>query len=69
MFNDSRNESCEDHEYQSNIDSCSIAVNCLTAKWPSANENENINTLSDVTITVGPSQLLAVVGHVGAGKV
>ena len=44
-------------------------VNCLTAKWPSANENENINTFSDVTITVGPSQLLAVVGHAGAGKV
>ena len=66
MFNDSRNEPCKP---QSNIDSCSIAVNCLTAKWPSANKNENFNTLRDVTIAVGPSQLLAVVGHVGAGKV
>ena len=52
-----------------NTNDCLIDINCIRANWPSAEEKENKNTLTDVIITVGPGQLLAVVGHVGAGKV
>jgi ABC-type multidrug transport system fused ATPase/permease subunit len=57
-----------DRQRRPNDDCCSISIDCITAKWPSANENEN-NTLSDITITVDSGQLLAIVGHVGSGKV
>ena len=40
----------------------------LNVKWPAAGDTED-NTLTDLTFTVRVGQLLAVVGHVGAGKV
>ena len=50
-----------------------IDVNCITAKWPlpsgQHNVMENYNTLTAITIAVDHGQLIAVVGHVGAGKV
>jgi len=51
-----------------NLSDCLIDVNQLTVKWPAAGETED-NTLTDLTFTVRPGQLLAVVGQVGAGKV
>ena len=43
----------------------------LTAKWSAAREEVGPNDfkLSDISLTVHSGQLLAVVGHVGAGKV
>ena len=51
-----------------NLSDCLIDVNQLTVKWPAAAETED-NTLTDLSFTVRPGQLLAVVGQVGAGKV
>ena len=50
------------------LSDCLIDVNQLTVKWPAAGETED-NTLTDLTFTVRPGQLLAIVGQVGAGKV
>ena len=43
----------------------------LTAKWSAVQEEVGPNDfkLSDISLTVHPGQLLAVIGHVGAGKV
>lgn len=51
-----------------NLSDCLIDVNQLTVKWPAAGDTED-NTLTDLTFTVRPGQLLAVIGQVGAGKV
>ena len=59
-----------DREDRPNANDCLIDLNHITAKWPSStNDGANSNTLTDVTINVGPGQLLVVVGPVGAGKV
>ena len=43
-----------------------IELDRVTAKWPSATEG---NTLSNLSFTVRPGQVMAVVGQVGSGKV
>jgi len=48
--------------------SCGVVLENVTVKWP-ASADEEENTLTDVSLRVGPGQTLAVVGHVGAGKV
>ena len=40
----------------------------MAVKWPSAPKSEE-NTLAEVSFTIRPGQVLAVVGHVGSGKV
>lgn len=47
---------------------CLVELNHVTAKWPAADEKED-NTLTDISFVVRPGQTLAVIGHVGAGKV
>ena len=52
------------------LSDCLVEVDQLTVKWPSIEEEETEgNTLTDVSLTVRPGQLLIVVGQVGAGKV
>ena len=47
-----------------------IRVDHLTAQWPQPNaEKSTENTLTHLSFTVRPGQLLAVIGQVGAGKV
>jgi len=43
-----------------------VDLDRVTAKWPSATEG---NTLSNLSFTVRPGQVMAVVGQVGSGKV
>lgn len=50
------------------LSDCGIDLNQVTVKWPAAAESEE-NTLTDISFTVRPGQVLAVVGQVGAGKV
>ncbi len=47
---------------------CKIKCRDITVKWPAAGESEG-NTLEEVSFTVLPGQVLAVVGQVGSGKV
>ena len=53
-------------------DQCRVCLDHVTVKWPSTgteNDLELKNTLSDISFDVRASQLLAVVGQVGSGKV
>ena len=50
------------------LNQCEIELKQVTVKWPSAGEQEDY-TLKDVSVTVRPGQILAVVGPVGSGKV
>ena len=46
-----------DREDRPNANDCLIDLNHITAKWPSStNDGANSNTLTDVTINVGPGQ-------------
>ena len=47
---------------------CKIECEHVTVKWPAAGESEG-NTLTNVSFSVRPGQVLAVVGQVGSGKV
>ena len=52
------------------LSDCLVEVDQLTVKWPSIEEEETEgNTLTNISLTVRPGQLLIVVGQVGAGKV
>jgi len=55
-------------EIRPKSENCSIIFDRVTVKWPAAGEQED-NTLTDISFTVQPGQILAVVGHVGSGKV
>ena len=55
-------------EIRPKLEDCSIIFDRVTVKWPAAGEQED-NTLTDISFTVQPGQILAVVGHVGSGKV
>ncbi len=44
----------------------SIRIENLSAKW---NPNYDENTLTDINLKVKPGQLVAIIGHVGSGKV
>jgi len=50
------------------LEDCKIDCQNVTVKWPAAAETED-NTLTDVSFSVSPGQVLAVVGQVGSGKV
>lgn len=50
------------------LEDCKIDCQNVTVKWPAAAETEE-NTLTDVSFSVAPGQVLAVVGQVGSGKV
>ena len=45
---------------------CIVDLDKVTAKWPSATEG---NTLTNLSFTVRPGQVMAIVGQVGSGKV
>ena len=47
---------------------CGVDLNGVTVKWPAADEQED-DTLKEISFRVQPNQVLAVVGHVGSGKV
>ena len=49
-------------------DQCGVDSTDVTVKWPSADEQED-DTLKNISFKVKPRQVLAVVGHVGSGKV
>lgn len=55
-----------------NLIDCRIKCKNATAKWPSAStdgQEDDGNTLKDVSFVVKPGQLMAIIGHVGSGKV
>lgn len=45
-----------------------VQVDNLSVKWPASGQTED-NTLTYLSSTIRPGQLLAVFGQVGAGKV
>jgi len=45
----------------------SVSVEKVTAKWPSSTMEGN--TLTDLSFTAEPGQLISIVGQVGSGKV
>jgi len=47
---------------------CGVEFDRIRVKWPTADENDD-QTLKDISFRVKPGQVLAVVGHVGSGKV
>ena len=47
---------------------CEINLSGVTVKWPASDEQEE-DTLKDISFRVKPGQVLAIVGHVGSGKV
>ena len=50
----------------------SIECTNATVKWPSgslANKQDEGNVLTDVSFTVNPGQITAIIGKVGCGKV
>ena len=47
---------------------CVIDVKSVTTDWPTEEEFDD-HTLTNVSFTVGPGQILAVVGQTGSGKV
>lgn len=49
-------------------DECGVDLTEVTVKWPIADEQEG-NTLKNISFGVKPGQVLAIVGHVGSGKV
>jgi ABC-type multidrug transport system fused ATPase/permease subunit len=53
---------------------CKVECQKVTAKWPAQIAESSLledpdYTLRDISFKVGPSQVLAVVGKVGSGKV
>ena len=50
------------------ISQCGVWLNKVSIRWPNASETER-DTLSDISLSVKPGQLVAIVGPVGAGKV
>jgi len=56
-----------------NLNGCRIKCKNATAKWPSSastdGQEENGNTLKNISFVVEPGQLMAIIGHVGSGKV
>ena len=67
MLDEITNSNCETKRPL--LSDCLLEVNQLTTKWPTVEEQHEGNTLTDVSLTVRPGQLLIVVGQVGAGKV
>lgn len=55
-------------EVRQPLSECIVELNHATVKWPAAGEKED-HTLIDISFTVRPGQVLAIVGQVGAGKV
>ena len=49
-------------------DQCGVEFTGVSVKWPAA-EDQVEDTLIDISFGVSPGQVLAVVGHVGSGKV
>lgn len=69
MLDDVKHAAEEPEKPETSMDGpLQIELDKVTVKWPTASEQEK-NTLSDVTLTVRPGQILAVVGPVGCGKV
>lgn len=53
--------------YTNDIDnSYGIVISNATAKWI---KNQTVNTIEDINLIVKPDELIAIIGHVGAGKV
>lgn len=50
------------------LSDCLVELNQLTVKWPAAGEKED-NTLTNISFTIRPGQVFAIVGQVGSGKV
>lgn len=47
-----------------------VELKQVTTTWPSAAFDSDLsNTLTNISFTAEPGQLIAVVGHVGSGKV
>ncbi|XP_045033103.1 ATP-binding cassette subfamily C member 4 isoform X4 [Daphnia magna] len=49
------------------LSDCLVELNQLTVKWPAAGEKED-NTLTNISFTIRPGQVFAIVGQVGSGK-
>ena len=49
-------------------DQCGVDFIGVSAKWQASEEKDD-DTLKEVSFRVKPRQVLAVVGHVGSGKV
>ncbi|CAG5124702.1 unnamed protein product, partial [Candidula unifasciata] len=47
-------------------DACYVELDNVTAKWEGS--TSDTNTLENISLSVGPGQLIAVIGPVGAGK-
>ena len=47
---------------------CQVVMNNVAAKWSSFDSNEMKNGLNDISFTISPGPLMAIVGPVGVGK-
>lgn len=71
LLSEKRQEESSENQRPNKID-CRIDCNKATVKWPSTSTDDKEdegNTLTDVSFTVKPGQLMAVIGQVGSGKV
>lgn len=50
----------------SNLNSNSVVISAASAKWT---DNQIVNTLDNIDLTVKSGNLVAIIGPVGAGKV
>jgi len=71
LLSEKGQEESSENQRPNKID-CIIDCKNASVKWPSItidDKEDEGNTLSDVSFTVKPGQLMAVIGQVGAGKV
>lgn len=63
---DTEQTEIDDKNIKTSLNSCGVVISNVTAKWKN---NQTVNTLDNINLTVKSGSLIAIVGNVGAGKV
>lgn len=56
----------EDRNELEQLDKGSIQFENVSAKWA---KDLAVNSINNISLTIEPGQLVAIIGHIGAGKV